>query len=496
VLATVALFVVAAVVWVAIRNRKAVSKVVRDASGAIGTAAVIATVLLAYPIWMGFFGPQHFTGAPNPTTNPYHTDLLRSIVPTPLQRVSLGMRSISNQLVTGTEYVGYIGLPVLILSGALAWWSRRSSRMQLTLFLMLLALLLSLGPHLAIDGHLTAVPLPFLLLDHLPLLNSVLPDRICLEVDACLAAVIAFGLDDMRRAGERSWRRRGSAVCAAATVAVLVLTQLPQWPQPSTAQSAVALPAALTRAIPAGDPVAITYPYDTNSNDWHTNDPMLWQAEDGFGFRLLGGYADHAYPMSYDLSVVPDRMSPPGTQQFLSNREGVSTFGPEMPVSPKLVAVTRSVVSRYDIRLVIVDRSMAGSGAVMELFNDALGPPRVSAGQFSMWANWHGRPSHEQFSHHLSTGVIGPANYAKVSGTAILGALSTGFYRVTKVEFILTDQGHHSKVIAPGQPALYGWFARWDTTSEPNGTYSLQSIAYDAFGASSLSTSNTITINN
>jgi hypothetical protein len=82
-------------------------------------------------------------------------------------------------------------------------------------------------------------------------------------------------------------------------------------------------------------------------------------------------------------------MSPPGTQQFLASQEGVSFFGPALPVSPELVATTRSIVSRYDIRLVIVDRSMSGSGPVMKLFNDALGPPKLSAGQFSMWADWH-----------------------------------------------------------------------------------------------------------
>ena len=67
---------------------------------------------------------------------------------------------------------------------------------------------------------------------------------------------------------------------------------------------------------------------------------------------------------------------------------------------------------------------------------------------------------------------------------------------VTKVEFLLTDEGHHSKLIAGGIPTFYGWLAEWKTTSVANGTYSLQSIAYDAFGASSLSTSITIMITN
>ena len=54
----------------------------------------------------------------------------------------------------------------------------------------------------------------------------------------------------------------------------------------------------------------------------------------------------------------------------------------------------------------------------------------------------------------------------------------------------------HSKLIAGGRPTLYGWIAKWNTTGVANGTYSLQSVAYDAAGASSLSTGIMITVKN
>jgi hypothetical protein len=393
VLTTVAILTVAALVCIAIRNPANVPKMVRAASRATGIALAVAAVLLAYPVWMGFDGPQHFTGPPFPTTNPYHNDLLSLVVPGPFQRVSLGMSSLGSRLASTsglTEAGGYIGVPVLILTGMLALRSRRSPRTQLAVVLLLGAALLSLGPRLAVDGRLTHIPLPFWLLDRLPLVNGILPTRISLEVDSCLGAVIAFGLDDMRRApvGRRSGsargnsiRRRGSAVFAGVTLAVLVATQLPLWPDPYAGQPAISLPATITRAVPSGDPVALTYPYDTGA----TNEPMFWQAEDGFKFRLLGGYG---YTSNLGRpSLLPSVMSPPGTQQFLASQEGLSVFGPALPVSPKLVATTRAIVSRDDIRLVIVDRSMSGSGPVMELFNKALGPPKLSAGQFSMWAS-------------------------------------------------------------------------------------------------------------
>ena len=67
---------------------------------------------------------------------------------------------------------------------------------------------------------------------------------------------------------------------------------------------------------------------------------------------------------------------------------------------------------------------------------------------------------------------------------------------MTKVEFLLTDENHHSNVISGGEPTFYGWLAEWKTSTVANGTYSLQSIAYDTEGASRLSPSVPITIKN
>jgi hypothetical protein len=235
VLATVGIFAIAAVVCVAIHRRANVREMARTVLDSVGIALVVAAVLLAYPLWMMLAGPQHFTGSTSQMTNDYHNDLLNFLVPGPLQKVSLGMRSLGVHLVHGNstpEVGGYIGVPLLILTGILVWQSRRSPRTQLTTILLLGAVLLSLGPDLVVDRHMTRIPLPFLLLYHLPLLNNIVPSRISFEVAACLAALIAFGLDDLRRASARDHqdgtarrrqaRRRGSAVFAGLTLAVLV----------------------------------------------------------------------------------------------------------------------------------------------------------------------------------------------------------------------------------------------------------------------------------
>ena len=510
VLATVGIFTVAAVVCVAIGRRSILAEVTRTVFQPVAIALVIAALVLTYPIWLMLAGPQHFTGSTYPTANSYHNDLLNLLVPGRLQKVSLGMRSLGVRLDSGNttpEIGGYIGVPLLILTGVLAWRSRRSPRTQLTVVLLVGAAILSLGPYLAVDGHLTRIPLPFVVLDHLPLLDNILPSRISFEVCACLAALIAFGVDDLKRtsvpvdrddsAGRRWVGRRTSITVVGVTLVVLVVTQMPQWPYP--APPASALPANLRHAIPTGDPVAITYPFDTP----FSMQPMLWQTEGGYDFRLLGGFVYHPDANGHP-TLWPTVLHPSGLQEFLINSSAGyyerllyrRQVGRVVLVSPELVATTRTSLSDYDVRMVIVDRSVKGSGPVVELFTDAIGPPTISSSGFSMWADWHGRPRHEEFLPHIVTSVVPPAHDAKLAGTTLLDAKATAWVPLTKVVFILTDPHHPGMTISEGSSTKYGWLAKWNTASVPDGTYWLQSIAYDAGGASKTSTPVQITIRN
>ena len=358
-------------------------------------ALPLAAALLAYPVWMLTGGPQHARTNANPIVNPYHNDLLSFFVPGPLQRVSLGMRSLGNYLMLGpnphhtlfhtasnpVEFDGFIGPVVLVLVGFLVWRSRHRPRMQLATAVLAGAAVLSLGPYLVIDARSTHIPLPFLLLAHIPLVSNVLPSRFSLEVFGCLGAMVAFGLDDMQRHPARPPWLTGR-VFACVLVAALAVTQLPQWPYPEPGLVST-LPTSLHTALPAGDPVTLTYPYDTG----FTPQALEWQMGSGYRFRTLGGYAHATNPDGHSVTL-PSPMSPPALQQFLTAQTGVGLYGPPLPLGPALVSVTRTALFEYDVRMVIVDRSVAGSAAVTELFNEALGPPTLSTGQFSMWADW------------------------------------------------------------------------------------------------------------
>ena len=93
-----------------------------------------------------------------------------------------------------------------------------------------------------------------------------------------------------------------------------------------------------------------------------------------------------------------------------------------------------------------------------------------------------------------STFVGIPSNNATVSGTSqILDAgASSG---VTQVQYEISGGTVTDSVIATATPTIYGWLAKWNTTTVANGTYTLQSVATSK-GMSGTSAPVTITVNN
>ncbi len=67
---------------------------------------------------------------------------------------------------------------------------------------------------------------------------------------------------------------------------------------------------------------------------------------------------------------------------------------------------------------------------------------------------------------------------------------------MTKVEFHLTGGSLNDVLIATATPSYVGWVASWDSTSVPDGTYTLQSEAYDGGGNQGVSTAISVTVSN
>jgi Bacterial Ig domain len=94
-----------------------------------------------------------------------------------------------------------------------------------------------------------------------------------------------------------------------------------------------------------------------------------------------------------------------------------------------------------------------------------------------------------------TTSVVIPSNGATQSGTAALLDASASA-NVTSVKYELTGGTLTDQVIATATPTYYGWLAQWNTTTVPNGTYTLQSVAAYSGGVSGTSPGVAATVNN
>ncbi len=98
-----------------------------------------------------------------------------------------------------------------------------------------------------------------------------------------------------------------------------------------------------------------------------------------------------------------------------------------------------------------------------------------------------------------STAVVIPSTGASVQGaSALLGAVASASngVKISKVQFVITGGSYSQTVVGTATPTIYGYLDSWNTTSVPDGTYTLQSLATDAAGNSAYSSGIAITVNN
>jgi hypothetical protein len=94
-----------------------------------------------------------------------------------------------------------------------------------------------------------------------------------------------------------------------------------------------------------------------------------------------------------------------------------------------------------------------------------------------------------------TTSVVIPSSGATQSGTAALLDASASA-NVTSVKYELTGGTLTNQLIATATPTYYGWLAQWNTTTVPNGTYTLQSVAAYSGGVTGTSPGVTVTVAN
>jgi hypothetical protein len=79
-----------------------------------------------------------------------------------------------------------------------------------------------------------------------------------------------------------------------------------------------------------------------------------------------------------------------------------------------------------------------------------------------------------------TTRVLIPSAGATLSGTT--ATLDAAASNATSVQFLLSGGSYSNQVICTTTPTIYGWICPWDSTTVPNGTYTLNSKAFNSTG--------------
>jgi Bacterial Ig domain len=95
-----------------------------------------------------------------------------------------------------------------------------------------------------------------------------------------------------------------------------------------------------------------------------------------------------------------------------------------------------------------------------------------------------------------TTSILVPANGATLSGTATLDASASDNVKVSRVEFRLTGGSYDNALIGVATLTYHGWIYSWSTSSVANGSYILNSVAYDPAGNQGRSPDISITVQN
>ncbi|HXA27460.1 MAG TPA: hypothetical protein VN193_01825 [Candidatus Angelobacter sp.] len=339
-LASSAIAAVVVLVVLAVQDGSATPARSRDGLRALGWALLVFAPLMVLPLWVQLAGPQSLRGSVQPSGF-FVSDLLGLAVPTQSQLLAPQAAIDFTQRFSGNpvEWSAYLGLPLLALLAfaAVRWW--RDVRVRTATICGGVFLVLSLGPSLHAGGHDTGIPLPWAVLDRVPLLDNILPGRMTLYVDLCVAVVLAITVQNVRRVPALVMGRRAALALGAVGVSILPALPLPtdSVPVPPFFTSDAA------QRLPSSGSVLVA-PF---TSDFTAVAPMAWQASAGMAYRMPGGYA-----------MIPDasgraHQGPPPTA--LSDAlQGIAAGRGAPVLSPSVLARMRDDMRHWDVRAALV----------------------------------------------------------------------------------------------------------------------------------------------
>lgn len=359
----------------------------------LGAAAVSFVVLAAYPLWVYLSGPFHVSGPQHPieVIEDYHTTLESLIFPNSLERFgTAGMFARGNALAgrNAVEHAVYLGVPLLCVLVLIAVRYRRLGIVQFFSLVALGSWVVTLGPflYLGLTPH-PQIRLPYDLIKHIPLINAGIDVRYSLIMYLAVAVVLAVGLDRLVADGlfapGEGWRRRlggpRTATPRARTglcVALAVIGLIPLVPSLPYASTAFGVPSIFTATgspINNGD-VVLSYPLPVGYENYADDQALLWQAEAGMRFKLIGFRGAVAGPHHKPLLNAGLWLPPDTTEALLVWGLYGQPYPPPV-FGPSTTQAVRTFLSRYHVDDITIVPSGAPTSPVISYFTAALGRP-------------------------------------------------------------------------------------------------------------------------
>ncbi|MFE9188703.1 hypothetical protein ACFYL6_03730 [Micromonospora sp. NPDC007208] len=275
-LAAITLLVMA--VSYAVSDRDLARRALPGFAAGMAVAAGLALLVLGYPLWFQFAGPQ---GVADGMFTPayFSADLSSWWTLSPL---SVGGSDESARLTTGpAEYNTFLGWPLLLVATVCAIWAGRRRLVFACVVAGLVMGALSLGPEVVLGGTRTALPGPYALIGGLPVVDGALPMRFALAVLPIVATLLVLAVDRALRSSGRARRLVPLAVGVAL---------LPIFPTPLPTTGRPAVPEFITgghwrQCVPPGG-VLVPVPLPTPKEPW----PMRWATAADAGFGLPEGF--------------------------------------------------------------------------------------------------------------------------------------------------------------------------------------------------------------
>jgi hypothetical protein len=399
ILATTVVVGAIGVVLLALVRRHLLIEQWRYAATAFGTGLGVSCLLLFVPLVITFAGPQHLNGPPfSPTVLAGSPgDLLSLIVPSG--------EWLNPLAITGPTFTNgallYLGVPMVVVLAFFAAFFRKQRAILFFGCMALITFVLSLGSQLHVAGQRAGVPLPAIVLEHLPLVDGLVPTRLSLFTALFAAAMFATGVDELWKRmtkSSRSWglaSRSKLAIRVVAVGALVVAVGVPLVPDGWQLSVPTEVPpfftSAAVRSIPP-DSVVLAFPYPdlTSTNPYSillpTRSIMLDQAVAAMRFKVIGGYGWFPSPTGQFGTTAPTPLKPDSVQALF---DGALTLRPtpaQKAVLAKADLTTdlREFLRDHLVQTVLVLHEGESSAIISRSVTAAIGPP-VESGGVTVW---------------------------------------------------------------------------------------------------------------